>query len=185
MSKPFEYYEPGDDTHMMQRVLREREATPTGRALDVGTGSGALAATLQELGWPVVATDINPHAASATREKLGPVVARGDLAKAMRGPFEVVVFNPPYLPSDEDERLEGWIDAAFHGGEGGIEVTLAFLADLPRYLAPGGRAYIVVSDRADLAGLTRAIDAAGFEAYVMASMRFFFEEIAIWRIVRK
>lgn len=170
---------------MMERVLREREADAAGKlALDVGTGSGALAAVLQELGARTMAVDIAPAAVAAAREKCGPIVYRGDLASAARGPFDVVVFNPPYLPSAEDERLEGWIDVAFHGGEGGVEVTIAFVRDLARLLAQGGRAYIVVSSRADLPRLAKAIAEGGFEVHMMASMRFFFEEIAIWKLSR-
>src|SRR5439155_24163871 len=125
---------------------------------------------------------INLAAVEAARA-LGVPAIRGDLLTALRGPFDLVAFNAPYLPSAEDERLPGDIDRAFHGGEGGVEVSARFVADLPRVLAPEGRALLVVSSRADLGALAEAVARAGLRREKVASARFFFEEIAVWRLV--
>ena len=179
-----EVYEPSEDTELLLRVLREREPELRGlRALEVGPGSGVVARALADAGARVVAVDINPGAVAATRA-LGIEALRGDLAGAMRGPFDVVVFNAPYLPSSEEERVEGWLDHAFHGGEGGVEVSERFVRDLARLLAPGGRAYLVVSSRADLDRLRSVVQAEGLSAAPAGAARFFFEEISVWRIVR-
>ena len=179
-------YEPSEDTDLLVRVLREREPHLAGqRAVDVGTGSGAVAAAMVVLGARVVAVDVSPHAVAVARENVpGADVVRGDLTRALRGPFDVVAFNAPYLPSEPEERLAGWIDRAFHGGEGGIEVSERFVADLARVLAPQGRAYLVVSSRAHLDRLADAARAAGFAHEKVASTRWFFEEVAVWRLAR-
>lgn len=179
-------YEPAEDTRLLQRVLREREPKLAGaRCADVGTGTGVLARTLLELGARVVAVDVSPVAARLARENLAAgLVVRGHLATALRGPFEVVTFNAPYLPSSDEERIEGWLDRAFHGGEGGVEVSIAFVRDLARVLAPGGRGYLVVSSRADLDRLAGVVRECGFHAEPAAAERFFFEEVAVWRLVR-
>lgn len=174
-------YAPSEDSELLVRALRAEGSLAGKRALDVGTGSGFVAAALQELGARVVAIDISPLATDAARGRVGDVV-RADLMSALRGPFDLVAFNAPYLPSGDDERVEGWLDRAFHGGEGGVEVSEAFVRDLRRVLAPGGRAYLVVSSRADLERLAKAIEAAGFRHDKVASERFFFEEIAVWRL---
>lgn len=168
-------YEPAEDSELLVRVLMEREPAIRGWAADVGTGSGIIARQLAASGARVVRTDINPHAA---------LDVRCDLASALRGPFEVVAFNAPYLPSAPEERVEGWLDHAFHGGEGGIEVSARLVRDLPRILAPGGRAYLVVSSRAELETLAGAIGEAGFHHESVGSVRFFFEEVAVWRLTR-
>ncbi len=167
-------YEPAEDTHLLIGALAAERPSGTWWA-DVGAGGGAVADAMRRAGARVVAIDINPRAA---------MDVRGDLLGALRGPFEVVAFNAPYLPSSEEERVEGWLDRAFHGGEGGVEVSERFVADLPRVLAPGGRAYLVVSSRADLDRLARAVASAGLRHEKVASARFFFEEIAVWRLVR-
>lgn len=180
-------YEPAEDTALLQRVLREREPSLSGRlALDVGTGTGAVARTLVELGARVVAVDVSPHAVLLARENArGADVVRGDLMRALCGPFDVVTFNAPYLPSAPHERVEGWLDRAFHGGEGGIEVSARFVRDLPRVLAPGGRAYLVVSSRADLDALREAVREAGLAEESVGAERWFFEEVAVWRLRRE
>lgn len=177
-----EVYEPSEDTELLLRALREQELDLRGaRVLEVGPGSGVVARALADAGARVVAVDVNPEAVEATRA-LGVDAFRGDLAGALKGPFDVVVFNAPYLPSTEEERVVGWLDHAFHGGEGGVEVSERFVRDLRRSLAPGGRGYLVVSSRADLERLQRAIEGEGLAAAPVAVARFFFEEIAVWRL---
>ena len=177
-------YEPSEDTELLIDAIRREERSLQGlRALDVGTGSGAVAAAMDEMGADlVVAVDISPLAARMAKGKVADVL-RADLLSALRGPFDVVAFNAPYLPSSPEERVDGWLDRAFHGGEGGVEVSEAFVRDLRRVLAPGGRAYLVVSSRADLERLARAIAHAGLRHEKVASARFFFEEIAVWKLL--
>lgn len=177
-------YEPAEDTALLIQALAQAEPDVRGlRALDVGTGTGAVALALLERGARVAAVDVSPHACRLARENLGVGrVARGDLLSCLRGAFDVVAFNAPYLPSAPEERIDGWIDRAFHGGEGGVEVSARFVSDLPRVLAPGGRAYLVVSSRADLDALATAVARAGLVAGKVAGARWFFEEVAVWRL---
>ena len=176
-------YEPSEDTALLIRtVLANEPRLASLRALDVGSGSGAVAAAMRKAGAEVLAIDISPLAVAATHA-IGVPVIRGDLLAGVRGPFDVVTFNAPYLPSSDEERVEGWLDRAFHGGEGGIEVSEAFVRDLRRVLAPGGRAYLVVSSRAELDRLARSVHASGFRQEMVASQRFFFEEIAVWKLL--
>ena len=180
-------YEPAEDTALLLRVLREREPDLRGAACaDVGTGTGAVALGLVEAGARVVAVDVSPLAARLAWENLAgrAPVLRADLLSCLRGPFDVVTFNAPYLPSAPEERVEGWLDRAFHGGEGGVEVSVAFVRDLPRVLAPHGRAYLVVSSRADLDALAHVVQGAGLRHEPVGATRFFFEEVAVWRLVR-
>lgn len=183
-----EVYPPSEDTDLLRRVLaRDEPSLPGLWCADIGTGTGALARALLAAGARVVAVDLNPHAARLARENLGGAAdaLRGDLTTALRGPFEVVTFNAPYLPSAEEERVAGWLDHAFHGGEGGIEVSARLVRDLPRILAPGGRAYLVVSSRADLDALAKVAADAGLVVEKRDAARWFFEEVAVWRLVRR
>jgi release factor glutamine methyltransferase len=177
------YYEPAEDTELLLRALA-REDVAGRRVCEVGPGSGVVSRALLDRGARLVAVEVNPHAVAATRA-LGVPVVRGDLLSCVRGPFDLVAFNAPYLPSNEDERLAGDIDKAFHGGEGGVEVSERFARDLPRVLArPGGVALLVVSSRADLARLEATVRSAGLRHEKVEAQRFFFEEIAVWRLTR-
>ncbi|MDD1673608.1 MAG: methyltransferase, partial [Methanomicrobiales archaeon] len=73
------------------------------RVLEVGTGSGHIAFTVKTITPKVIATDINPHAIQMARER-GIDVVRTDLMDGLCGPFDLVICNPPYLPTKEGER---------------------------------------------------------------------------------
>jgi release factor glutamine methyltransferase len=137
--------------------------------LDIGTGSGAiLVAMLSELPKANgVATDRSESALAVAgrNAQMHGVAGRAglvlcDWAAALRGPFELVLSNPPYIESaaiaglqmevrDHDPRL------ALDGGLDGLGAFRAILADLPRILAPEGRAFLEMgsAQAASLAGL--------------------------------
>ncbi len=139
---PCQVYQPEADTYLLLDAARA-EVKHGDRVLEVGTGSGLIAAGLAELA-PVIATEINPHAASCAR-KAGVDVVRCNLFDAIRGTFDLVLFNPPYLPTEPHERIDDWLEYALDGGESGRAVIERFASDVARVLAPGGRILLLVS----------------------------------------
>ena len=93
-----------------------------------------------------------------------------DLMAGIKGPFDVVAFNPPYL----EGRATSALERAWDGGADGSEVSLRFLNDLPRILSPSGRAYLVVSRENVRA---REIADAMYRVTVLASKPLFFERL--------
>jgi release factor glutamine methyltransferase len=116
------------------------------RVLDVGTGSGYVAATVgEETGARVVGSDLNPHACRQARDRGVPAV-RADLLDPFRdGAFDTVLFNPPYLPTPPEKEWDDWLEHALSGGEDGRRVVEPFLRDVRRVLAPDGQALLLVS----------------------------------------
>ena len=122
------------------------------RILDLGTGSGiVLVSLLAELaGASGVGIDLSPAAlavAQGNAERHGVAsrarFAAGDWGAGLDGPFDLVVSNPPYIPSadiaglapevrDHDPRL------ALDGGPDGLDAYRAIADEAPRLLAPGG-----------------------------------------------
>ena len=134
--------------HVVQAALPfAREAR---RILDVGTGSGALAVTLQlETGAEAFATDISAAAAlvaADNAQRLGARVAVAvcDLMDGIAGgSVDMVVSNPPYVPRKDREGLQREVrdfepDVALFGGENGFEIYERIVRDAPRVLRPGG-----------------------------------------------
>ncbi|MEK0082011.1 peptide chain release factor N(5)-glutamine methyltransferase [Benzoatithermus flavus] len=128
------------------------------RLLDIGVGSGCLLLTLLHL-FPNargLGTDTSETALACTRrnaERLG-VDSRLELvetawAEGVSGPFDLVVSNPPYIPTAEIAGLEPEVSlfeprAALNGGADGLDAYRAILPDLPRLLAPEGTALLEI-----------------------------------------
>lgn len=117
--------------------------------LDVGTGSGALAITLQlETRGDVSATDISAAALGVASENARSLGARVgfvgcDLMEAIATEsMDLIVSNPPYVPLTEREHLQREVRdfepaVALFGGESGLELYERIVADAARVLRPG------------------------------------------------
>jgi release factor glutamine methyltransferase len=120
------------------------------RILDVGTGSGALAVTLQlELRVTTVATDVSPPALAVAAEnsrRLGATVefVACDLVSAIGAlTQDLVVCNPPYVPLTDAPGLQREVrdfepHLALFAGPTGFEIYERLIADAARVLRPGG-----------------------------------------------
>jgi release factor glutamine methyltransferase len=121
------------------------------RILDIGTGSGALLATLlaelpQATG---LGTDMSEEAlqvAEVNADRLGvgerAVFARHDALEGIEGHFDLIVCNPPYIATEEIAGLAPEVrdhdpHAALDGGADGLNVYRKIIPQLPRVLASG------------------------------------------------
>lgn len=147
------------------------------RVLEIGVGSGAVIAELAARFHSAVGVDVDPAAVKTAKDR---VASRsevnfvcGDSAKPFReGVFDLVVFNPPYLPSSGVE------DKAVDGGRGGVEVSEAWFQEASRCLQRDGRIVFLVSSLSDIEGLLGYVRGLGFETRVLKQVRFFFEELS-------
>lgn len=156
-----EVYEPSEDSRLLATAVeRDLQDWVTGaRILDVGTGSGFVAARLAALpGVRVVGSDINPRACRRALAR-GIEVVRADLVSAFDNEtFDAVVFNPPYLPADPEASWDDWFEVAVTGGPSGRAVIERFLEDAGRVLTRDGALYLLVST---YTGVEAVIDFAG------------------------
>jgi release factor glutamine methyltransferase len=175
-----EVYQPAEDTYLLLRAALA-EAGPGDLVLEIGCGSGFIS---QELGPKVahlLATDINPHAVRAAKTR-GIEVIRADLFRGIKGKFDLILFNAPYLPTEPKERTGQWIDYALDGGESGRQTVDRFIEDLAGHLRPGGRALLLISSLTGLKEVQETAKAAGFTAEVVADEGCFFERLYVLRL---
>ena len=173
-------YSPSDDSYML---LRTTELAPGETFLEVGSGTGLVAIHAARTGANVTASDVNPHAVeltkrNAAKNRVQLKVVQSDLFEKVGGLFDVISFNPPYLPGDSNST--SWIERSWSGGETGGEIPVRFLQDAWRHLAPGGRIHMVLSS---LTGLTSVLKAAKerYDSEMLEEQRLFFESLFAYR----
>lgn len=143
-------FSPISDTWMLADVLR-RELRPGSRALDLCTGSGALAIAAARAGAEATAIDLSRRAVLAARlnARLNGVrvrVLRGSLLEPVAGErFDVIVTNPPYVPSEDPDLPARGLRRAWDAGADGRVLLDRILDEAPRHLTPGGSILIVQS----------------------------------------
>lgn len=146
------------------------------RILDIGTGTGCiLIALLHEYGSAAgTGTDISVHAleaAKANADACG-VAARAEFMETswcngMKGPFDIIVSNPPYIASGELKDLQPEVRlhdpaAALDGGADGLNATREILKSAPALLQAGGKIFLEIGLRQE-AQVAELCAAAGFK----------------------
>ncbi len=175
-------YQPEADTYLLLRAARD-EVKPGDRVLEIGTGSAIIAVELASV-TGVVATDINPHAALCAGEK-GIDVVRSDLFLGIRGIFDLILFNPPYLPTFPEERIDDWFEYALDGGMNGRDVIGRFAEEVGRVLAPGGRILLLISSLTGLAEVREIFFRQNFTSDIVMTEKVEDENLFVLRIVRR
>ncbi|WIW46900.1 peptide chain release factor N(5)-glutamine methyltransferase [Bradyrhizobium sp. 62B] len=175
-------------------ILRERKAAVPPRIADIGVGSGAiLLALLHEIPDAFgIGTDVSLAALDTARDNAASHGLGGraafvacSYASALRGPFDLIVSNPPYIPSAEIPTLSIEVrehdpHLALDGGNDGYDAYRALIPQAAERLAPGGALIVEAGQgqarnietlmaaagltldrppKADLAGIPRAVSA--------------------------
>ena len=175
-------YEANEDSFLLREfVLRYAHED----VLDMGTGSGIQAEAALEKTKEVLAVDINYEAIDFCRKK-GINALQSDLFEHVTGVFDLIIFNPPYLP-EEREDLGTMLtiddfnyvnDIALVGGKHGWETIDRFLKDAKKYLKKDGKILLSFSS---LAGdVEKIMKNYGYNFEKLAEKRIFFEALYVY-----
>jgi len=175
-------YPPSEDTFLLLDAA-VNEVKRGERALEVCCGTGLVALSVRNAGGRVVASDVYPQACRNARNN-GLDVVRTDVLDAFRGPFDLLLCNPPYLPSDEDRRLADEPSPALDGGGDGLNVTRRLLSRAPHVLGEGGRLLFVASSLQGWDEVEGLLSWKAWDFDVVGSHRTFFEELRVYRCIR-
>ena len=179
-------YQPAADSRLLAETALDRgDVGPGNLVVDVGTGSGYVAARLrEETDTRVVGVDINPDACRHARDAGVPVL-RADLLESVCGPVDLVVCNPPYLPTPPEQEWDDWMETALSGGEDGRAVIDRLLDTVGRVLAPDGHLLLLVSSLTDPDAVRQAAAEAGLDTAVAAEESQPFERLVVLELTHQ
>lgn len=184
-------YEPAEDSFMLATYA----SSLTGKILEIGIGSGiaALSAAAASKKNDVLGVDINPAAVACAQENAkaneitNALFRKSDMFSEVSGKFDAILFNPPYLPTTREEKLALEDEnAAYDGGESGLEAFRKFSHQAGSHLFLGGKVAIIATSLGD--GIKKTVDELELKigsASVLAEEAFFFEKIALVEAVLK
>lgn len=206
-------YPPSDDTYLLLdhfkylfQDLKPKVLKEINNILDMGTGTGIIAIffvrlvnQLKDLQAQIYASDILLQALECAKinEKANKIsdnitYIQSDLFNSfplsLKNTFEIIIFNPPYLPSFDPNEYDSQTmkekDYSWNGGPKGSEVIRKFLHHAPAFLRnhPTSAIYYITSSRLDLDSLNRYIQNMGYKNEILRTCHIFFEDILLNRI---
>lgn len=168
-------HRPVSDTWLLAEAMH-RELKPGGRVADICTGTGALAISAAQAGaGSVTGVDLTYRAVFCAwlNSKLNraPIeVRRGDLFGPLAAEkFDVILSNPPYIPSESEELPRRGTTVPLDAGLDGRALLDRICREAPNHLLPGGTILVVHSS---ICGTDRTIETftrGGLQADVVIS----------------
>lgn len=169
-------YEPREDSFLLAKYVRKYAK---GSVLDMCAGSGIQAKTAltNKNVKSILAVDIDESSIIYLKKQNIPAV-KSDLFKNVKGKFNTIICNPPYLPEFSKEDYS--VRRAVSGGKKGNEFLAKFLKEAKNYLAKEGIIILLVSS------LTLNVETL-FKKYnygtkLLEQQNFFFERIQAWML---
>jgi len=207
-------YPPSDDTYLIIDYFKTNinenffDGLPLNsirNILDMGTGTGIIALFLQDIKKDlsnftskIYASDISEVAirCATLNERTknyeeNTTFIRSDLFRnfptKLQHSFDIIVFNPPYLPSisyKENGIIHRRNNSNWDGGERGFEVFLEFIKQVKDFLNSEQKYYIyyISSSSTDLSQLNDELETRGFQNRILNKRHIFFEDIILNRL---
>ncbi|MFH0884959.1 MAG: HemK2/MTQ2 family protein methyltransferase [Candidatus Micrarchaeota archaeon] len=175
-------YPPSDDSFL----LADAAAFLRGSILEIGCGCGIASISCAKAHPDnfVLGIDINPSAVKVAKQNAdrnrvpNALFSVSDLfSKVGTQRFDAILFNPPYLPTADDETVQGPLNHAFDGGADGRKVLDRFLNEFDTYLKPGGTLLLIQSSLNGVEKTQARLEGMGYKVRMMDSENFFFESI--------
>lgn len=176
-------YQPSEDSFLMSNILKQNlplllANNPNLKFLEIGTGSGIHLQTAFNSGVKrenIFSSDINKNSVLHC-SSLGFNCIYSDLFEKINGKYDLIIFNPPYLPEDKQEPKSSRV--ATTGGKKGSEIILRFLHQAKNHLNKEGKIFLITSSLSEEINF----EESGYNAKEIGCEKLFFERLCIWEL---
>ncbi len=161
-----EVYSPREDSFLIMDHLKQMDMSPSPEFMEIGVGTGIISVYAGLMGATVTGTDIhdvsvNNAAHNAEMNGIEACFYHADLFGTIDKKFDIIVFNPPYLPPMDEGRsdmvLEDWEKRCLESDKGGVGTTLRFLNECPSRMHEESLALFLASSYGDMDALENAV----------------------------
>ncbi len=198
-------YSPSEDSYLLEECVKKFAKGKI--VLDLGAGSGIQTEVAIKFGAKsVLSSDIDDDsiiflkskspfrglldARSAPRTKVRGLsststsknynVIKSDLFSKIKGKFNLIIFNPPYLPEDSLEDSESKLITT--GGKKGDEIILRFLKNVKSYLLKKGIILLLLSSLTPKKRILTELKKQKLKKIIISKKKIFMEELQVWKI---
>jgi len=174
-------YEPSDDSYLLQNTLKKflKTKPKTISILDMGSGSGIQAQTCKDLGIKnILAVDINPEAVENLIGKQLNAIQSNLFSKIKKHKFDLIIFNPPYLPEDPREPNDSKL--ATTAGKQGFEIINKFLKQATTNLKRDASILLLFSSLSQPNIIKKHAKSLNYNFNLLAKQRIPFEELFVY-----
>ena len=169
-------YYPREDSLLLAKTL-EKENLANKRILEIGCGSGFLSIVMARMGAEVIACDVADEAVKTTKENAlanGIKIActKSDIFSEINGIFDLIVFNPPYLPDESNDKT-------YSGGKTGREVIEKFVKQAKKHLEKDGKILLLISSLTGEKDVLSIFHAYSFKTKIIERKKVPWEELMV------
>lgn len=176
-----EIYFPREDSFFLTQIIEKQVPKLLSKNLnltflEIGSGSGiqlkaALKSRVKKQN--IFSCDINSLSVRRCKS-LGFNCIHSDLLENIKGKYNVIVFNPPYLPEEFLEPESSKVSTT--GGKEGSEIINKFLKQAKSHLNKNGKILLLTSSH------TKDVDFLDYAKKIVAKRKLFFEELYVWEL---
>lgn len=184
-------YMPEDDSYLLLETIKKESNLSNKIILEMGAGSGVISIDLSYIVKKVYAVDLDKDSMTYIKKEIKKINSNktksikniqlinsdlfSNVNKELR--FDMIVFNPPYLPNEKKIKN----DIALNGGSEGNEIIIKFLEQAKDYLNVNGEIILLFSSFSKRNKILKTAESLNYSYKLLSKKIIFFEKLYVYK----